>query len=155
MRGIQDFTDLDVYNRPVKCPKCGGDMVFKGCGEYRCEKCKYVDYDDYGKVRNYVEKHTGVTMAQAADATGVKQKTIRTMLKESRLEVADGSTVYLKCEMCGASIRSGRVCPKCEVAYSKVLEERARQKHEKMMSGFGMGRSNGEEGAKRFTRDQQ
>lgn len=152
MRGIKDFVDLDVYNRPVECPECGGVMVFKGCGEYRCEKCKYVDYDDYGKVRNYVEKNSGVTMAQAADATGVKQKTIRTMLKESRLEVADGSAVYLKCEMCGISIRSGRVCSKCEVEYNKRVEERARKQQAKMMAGFGMERGNAEEGAKRFRR---
>lgn len=153
MSGIKDFVDLDVYNRPVECPKCGGVMVFKGCGEYKCEKCKYVDYDDYGKVRNYVEEHAGVTMAQASDATGVKQKTIRTMLKESRLEVADGSSVFLKCEMCGTSIRSGRVCSKCEVSYNKMVEERARLKHAKMMTGFGMDRGNAEEGAKRFRRD--
>lgn len=152
MGGIKDFVDLDVYNRPVECPECGGVMVFKGCGEYRCEKCKYVDYDDYGKVRNYVEKNSGVTMAQASEATGVKQKTIRTMLKESRLEVADDSYMFLKCEMCGASIRSGRVCSKCEVSYNKMVEDRARMKHEKMMSGFGMGRADGEEGAKRFKR---
>lgn len=153
MHGIKDFVDLDVYNRPVDCPKCGGVMVFKGCGEYRCEKCKYVDYDDYGKVRNYVEQHSGVTMAQAADATGVQQKTIRTMLKESRLEVADGSSVFLKCEICGATIRSGSVCINCEAAYNKMVEDRARKKHEKMMAGFGMGRNGGEDGAKRFTRD--
>ena len=154
MRGIKDFVDLDVYNRPVECPKCGGVMEFKGCGEYRCEKCKYVDYDDYGKVRNYVEGHSGVTMAQAASATGVKQKTIRTMLKESRLEVADGSNVYLKCEMCGASIRSGRVCSKCEVSYNKIVEDRARKKQAKMMAGFGMDRGNADDGAKRFKREQ-
>ena len=154
MRGIKDFVDLDVYNRPVECPECGGVMVFKGCGEYKCEKCKYVAYDDYGKVRNYVEGHSGVTMAQAADATGVKQKTIRTMLKESRLEVADGSSVYLKCEMCGVSIRSGRVCSKCEVSYNKMVEDRARKKQAKMMAGFGMDRGNADDGAKRFKREQ-
>lgn len=153
MIGIKDFVDLDVYNRPVECPKCGGVMVFKGCGEYKCEKCKYVDYDDYGKVRNYVEGHAGVTMAQASDATGVKQKTIRTMLKESRLEVADDSNVFMKCEMCGANIRSGRICSKCEVSYNKMVEDRARKKQAKMMAGFGMDRGNAEEGAKRFRRD--
>lgn len=153
MRAFNDFMDLDVYNRPTECPKCGGVMVFKGCGEYRCEDCRYVDYDDYGKVRNYVEQHAGVTTAQAADATGVKQKTIRTMLKESRLEIADGSSTFLKCEMCGASIRSGRVCSKCEGAYNKIVEEKLRRRHEKTMEGFGMGRTDGEEGAKRFKRD--
>ena len=155
MNHITDFQDNDIYNRPTKCPECGGVMVFKGCGEYRCEKCRYVAYDDYGKVRNYVEKHGGATAAQVADATGGKQKTIRTMLKESRLEIAEGSNSFMKCEMCGVKIRSGRVCPQCEVKYKKALEEKAREKNEKMMAGFGMERFGGEEGAKRFTRDKQ
>lgn len=153
MNHTTDYKDQDVYNRPVKCPKCGGNMEFKGCGEYKCETCKYVAYDDYGKVRNYVEKHGGATAAQVSEATGVKQKTIRTMLKESRLEIAEGSNSYMKCEMCGVNIRSGRVCPQCEVKYKQTLKEKERQKHEKMMAGFGMEHTSGEEGAKRFIRD--
>lgn len=153
MNHVADFKDNDVYNRPIKCPECGGDMIFKGCGEYRCETCRYIAYDDYGKVRNYVEKHRGVTAAQVSEATGVKQKTIRTMLKESRLEIAEGSNSFMKCEMCGVNIRSGRVCPQCEVKYKKTMEEKAHQQHEKMMAGFGMERNSGEEGAKRFIRD--
>lgn len=153
MEHLKNFMELDIYNRPQECPECGGVMVFRGCGEYRCEKCRYVDYDDYGKVRNYVEKHNGVTAAQAAEATGVKQKTIRTMLKESRLEIAEGSNTYLKCEMCGTNIRSGRVCPKCEVEFNRKMEAQLRQRHDKAIAGFGAGRIGGEEGSKRFTRD--
>ena len=153
MKQLTDFQDLDVYNKPTICPECGGIMIFKGCGEYRCEDCKSVAYDDYGKVRNYVEKHAGVTAAQVSEATGVKQKTIRTMLKESRLEIAEGSNSFMKCEMCGASIRAGRVCSKCEPAYNKAMVERTNSRNEKMMAGFGMEHRQGEEGAKRFERD--
>lgn len=153
MKGLTEYQDLDAYHRPTKCPECGGSMKFKGCGEYRCENCKYIAYDDYGKVRNYVEKHAGVTAAQAAEATGVKQKTIRLMLKESRLEIAEDSNSFMKCEMCGANIRAGRVCSKCEPAYKKAMEERAHARNEKMMAGFGMEHRRGEEGAKRFERE--
>lgn len=41
---------------PQRCKLCFGRMIFKGVGEYQCEECGYLDYDDYGKVRNYVEK---------------------------------------------------------------------------------------------------
>ncbi|MDE7018234.1 MAG: flagellar operon protein YvyF [Lachnospiraceae bacterium] len=153
MNHIADFKDLDIYNRPRKCSECGGIMIFKGCGEYKCEKCRKIAYDDYGKVRNYVEKHRGATASQVSEATGVKQKTIRTMLKESRLEIADGSNSFMKCEMCGVSIRSGRVCSKCEMAYNRSVEENERRRREKMMAGFGMENTQGEEGAKRFIRD--
>ena len=52
MSGLTEFQDLDVYHRPTKCPECGGIMKFKGCGEYRCEDCRYVEYDENGKERN-------------------------------------------------------------------------------------------------------
>ena len=39
---------LDYYNIPRICQKCGGVMVFKGVGEYHCELCDFVDYDDAG-----------------------------------------------------------------------------------------------------------
>lgn len=141
------------YNRPTYCQECGGVMVYKGCGEYKCEDCSCLEYDDYGKVRNYVEKNTGATSAQVAEATGVSQKSIREMLKEARLEIAPNSNTFMKCEICGTTIRSGRYCGKCEIAYHKSIEEKARAARNINLAGFGTERHIGEEGSKRFTRE--
>ena len=128
-------------------------MVFKGLGEYRCEKCGFMDYDDYGKARNYVEKHMGANAAEVARATGVSQKSIRDMLKEGKLEIAKDSVIFLKCEICGAKISSGKYCPKCEMNYHHDLEEMARKaRHHGDTFGYSTERRRGEEGAKRFTR---
>lgn len=145
--------DLANYNRPTICAECGGIMVFKGVGEYECEDCGGLAYDDYGTVRNYIEKHPGATSAQVSEATGVTQKSIRDMLKEERLEIAPNSNAFLTCEICGKPIRSGRYCPRCESAYHKEIEERARAARNINMSGFGMEKNIGEEGSKRFTRE--
>ena len=142
------FAEED-YNRPLLCSKCGGVMVFRGVGEYRCADCKSVDYDDYGKVRRYLEEHPGANTAEVSSNTGVSQKSIRQMLKESRLEIADSSSVFMKCERCGISIRSGRMCPKCEMAYHRDGEAQLRKK--KKMEGFGKAMEE-EEGQKRFQR---
>ena len=84
----KEFSEINTYNRPTYCSECGGVMVFKGLGEYQCEKCGFLEYDDYGKARNYVEKHMGANAAEVAKATGVPQKSIRDMLKEGKLEIA-------------------------------------------------------------------
>lgn len=76
---------LDTYHKPAVCEKCGGRMVFKGCGEYRCEDCKHVEYDDYGKVRNYIETHANATIVDTSEATGVKSEIIKDMIKEMRI----------------------------------------------------------------------
>lgn len=143
---------LDSYNIPRTCKECGGVMIFKGVGEYHCELCGYVDYDDYGKVRLYIEKHKGATAAEIENAIGVSQKSIRRMLKESRIEIAEGSRSYLHCEVCGKNIRSGRFCSECETKVHRNLEAAQREALHKNMKVLGKG-GQGEEGQRRFTRD--
>ena len=134
------------------CEKCGGVMVFKGVGEYQCEDCKELAYDDYGKVRRYIEGHKGATAPEIESATGVKQRTIRTMLKEGRLEVAPDSKAFLHCEMCGKTIRYGRLCQECEINYHRRVEDMQRQDRKIKAQGFGLG-SDGASGEKRFKRE--
>lgn len=142
----------EMYNIPRTCTKCGGVMIFKGVGEYRCEDCGELDYDDYGKVRMYIEEHRGATAAQIESAIGVSQRSIRQMLKDGRLEVTKDSRTFLKCEMCGKPIRSGQYCPECEVTVHRNLEAEQRAQVKKNIHGTGLGEK-GEEGQKRFRRE--
>lgn len=154
----KDFAKMEAlgannYNRPYICNACGGLMVFKGVGEYECENCHDLDYDDYGKARNYIECHPGATSSQIAENTGVSQKAIRHMLKEGKLEIAADSKTFMKCDICGADIRSGSLCDKCEVAYNRALEDKERANRK--MSGYGTDKERLEQkGEKRFNRDE-
>lgn len=143
---------MDHYNIPYVCSECGGIMIYKGVGEYRCEDCGFVDYDDYGKVRLYIEEHRGATAADIEAAVGVSQRSIRQMLRESRIEVAENSKTFLRCEMCGANIRSGRFCPECEMKVHRSMEEEQRERLRREAKGFGM-QQGGDEGQKRYVRD--
>ena len=147
------FGALDVYHIPRVCKECGGVMIFKGVGEYRCEDCNAVDYDDYGKVRLYIEANRGATAAEIEGAVGVSQRTIRRLLKDGRIEIAEGSNVYLRCELCGKQIRSGQFCPNCEVKAHRRLEEKQRELMNRGTQGFGLD-LRGEEGQKRFVREE-
>lgn len=151
MGGFSNVVD-DQYHTPRVCKKCGGVMIFKGVGEYRCEDCGEADYDDYGKVRRYIEENKGATAAQAETATGVSQRSIRQMLKEGRLEVAPNSKVSLRCEVCGKPIRFGRFCPACETSYHRGIEEEERERKKKNLQGIALGQK-GDEGHKRFVRN--
>lgn len=125
-------------------------MVFKGVGEYRCEDCGAVDYDDYGKVRLYLEDHKGANAVEVESETGVSQKSIRQMLRESRLQVAENSRTFLNCEICKKTIRSGRWCPECELNVHRNAEEHMRRT--KNLQGFGFNQS-GESGQRRYMRE--
>lgn len=102
------------YHKPDTCTICGGIMMFKGVGEYHCDMCGRIAYDDYGKVRCYIEEHPGANATQIEAGTGVSQKHIRQLLREARIEIASNSSTFLKCELCGAPIRSGVRCDKCD-----------------------------------------
>ena len=132
-------------------------MVYQGVGEYKCEKCGYVDYDDYGKVRGYIENHRGATAIEVERATGVSQRTIRRLLKDSRIQVSSDSHMFLHCELCGVSIRSGRYCAECELKIHRKFEEQQRESHfknlQEHMHAYGTNR--GDEGQKRFVHEEK
>lgn len=138
--------------RPTHCEKCKGIMVFEGLGRYKCENCGDKSYDDYGKVRNFIEENYGANVSQIAEATGVSRKSINNMVKEERFEITKDSKTFLLCEVCGKNIRSGRVCVNCEAAYHKAYEEDVRRINIK--GGYGKAdRSSDAEGSKRFKRE--
>lgn len=144
---------LDIYHVPRICKDCGGVMVFKGVGEYHCEDCGSVAYDDYGKVRLYLERNPGANAVAIEADTGVSQKSIRLMLKESRLQVAEGSPSFLHCEHCGKTIRSGRLCNECEIQYHRNAEQQQRKANK--MHGYGMDHNTGEAGHRRYMRENE
>lgn len=145
---------LEDYNKPIICDVCGGRMVFKGVGEYQCENCGNLEYDDYGKVRTYIETHPHERMMSDVEKnTGVSRKVIRQMLREERIEIAADSTIFLQCEICKKSIRSGRYCPECAKKVRAQEEmEKAKKGHRNTLQGFGH-KQREEEGEKRFHRE--
>lgn len=74
--------DLHV---PAKCSKCGAKVIYSGVGEYQCESCKNIEYDDYGLVRSYLEIHQGATIKDVEADTGVSKEAIRRLLDEDRI----------------------------------------------------------------------
>lgn len=149
---IKRLAAMEDYHRPTFCEKCNGVMVYRGLGEYQCEECETFDYDDYGKVRNYLDKHRGANVAEISSVTGVSHKTIREMIKENRFEVIESPTGYIRCEMCGTEIKSGRLCNKCDVIYHRKLEAEARANKSNNISG-GSALATEEHGKKRYSRD--
>lgn len=111
------MNDFDIKaileNHPVQCSKCGSSLYYRGSGKYVCSSCENIEYDDFGKVKLYLDEHGISTMAVISEETGVPIKHLNLMLREGRVEIPDGSKFYIKCEKCGCSIRYGRFCPDC------------------------------------------
>jgi hypothetical protein len=95
------------------CVRCKRMFTYLGFGHYYCPACKKVDEEDFTKVKNFIYEHGTATAAEVSEATGISLERINQYLKEGRLEIPEGSPIFIKCEMCNIDIRSGRLCPEC------------------------------------------
>jgi len=137
---------------PVKCSECGEkDLEYLGLGGYRCKKCGHVMFDDYGKVREYLDAHSGATVSEVSRQTGIPTGKIRQMVKDEKFEIAANSAIFLYCEMCGKPIRLGRFCEACTSRQNSFAATQ-KSSHSSDIQGFGVSRAEGS-GAKRFNRE--
>lgn len=81
-------------DKPVNCSKCGSFLKYKGLGEYICEDCGFKEYDNYGKVRAFLEKNPGANVVQVEAATKVPQKIVYQFVSEGKLDIKSGG--YIK-----------------------------------------------------------
>jgi len=67
---------LRVNKIPLECEHCGGELMYKTLGTYTCLQCGQESYDDFRKIRNYLEKVGSAPAIVISRNTGVSLKTI-------------------------------------------------------------------------------
>lgn len=136
-----------LENKPVECSKCGASLLYKGSGKYICNSCGNVEYDDFGKVKKFIDENGVSTMGVISEATGVSLEKLNLMLRDGKVEIPEGSKYYIKCESCGCSIRYGHFCPDCVRKTANDLN--------KAFYVAGMGEKPRNEGSIRFKKDEE
>ena len=95
------------------CPRCG--KIFTYIGKPICNKCIETEENEFKVVKEYVYDNPGATISEVSQETGITVEKIMRFLREERLEIrAENSNLFLECERCGRSIRSGRFCDNCK-----------------------------------------
>lgn len=110
-----------TYDMLPKCPDCNVHMKYIYGEMFECPVCHKQEPTDFGKVRTYLEQAGPQPAIVISNATGVDVHVIDNFLRQGRIEIPDGSSVYIKCQSCGADIRYGRYCPECMVKMTKEL----------------------------------
>ena len=106
---------------PKICVKCGRMFTYLGFGHYYCSVCKIRDEEEFTKVKDYIYEHGVAPALEVSEMTGVSMKIIQQYLREGRLEIPEGSPIFIKCEKCSIDIRSGRLCSNCATSLSKAM----------------------------------
>lgn len=113
----------ESYIMTKHCGKCGMEMKYAYGETYVCPGCGEVVLTDFGKVKQYLDANGPQPAIIISEKTGVPIDYINKMLREGRIEIPDGSEIYIKCESCGTDIRYGRFCPECMQKIVKNLNK--------------------------------
>ena len=102
---------MDVRN----CRMCGKLYNFIG-GPYRnlCPNCIEKMEKKFDEVKEYIEEHKAATINEVSEECDVSSRQIEQWIREERLRIAEDSPIGIRCERCGATIRSGRFCERCK-----------------------------------------
>lgn len=112
------------YEITKLCPSCTNQPMKYIYGEtYECPCCGRKELSDFGKVREFLNESGPQPALIISAETGVKINVIEQFLREGRVEIPDGSSIYIKCQICGTDIRYGRYCPDCIMKTTKNLSK--------------------------------
>lgn len=109
------------YDMLPKCPDCDVHMKYAYGEMFECPICHRTEPTDFGKIREFLEKAGPQPAIVISNETGVPVNVIDNYLRQGRVEIPDGSPIYIKCQSCGADIRYGKYCPECMAKMSKEL----------------------------------
>ena len=115
--------DLNKNGEIRECKRCGKMFLFTGVGKCICATCKAEDEAEFEIVKDYIYDNIQATIMQVSKETGVKITRIKSYLKDGRLIIPDGSPIFLNCEVCGTSIKYGRLCRECAASLSNEMRQ--------------------------------
>lgn len=104
------------------CRMCGR-IYNHVVGPNICPACRDKMETKFQEVKEYIREHRGAGIQEVSEACDVDGAQIRQWLREDRLELTEDSPIFLTCESCGASIRSGRFCEHCVGSMTKGFRE--------------------------------
>ena len=81
---MDDLEKLLKENTPTSCPRCRNKLEYRGEGEYRCKACGHKVYDDYGKIKRYINEHGTAPIVDLSKATGVPQEIIELLIEKGK-----------------------------------------------------------------------
>ena len=94
------------------CSSCG--KVFVSINNSRiCADCREKEEKWEKEIIEYVRDHPKCPIPEIVEATGVQEQVIRRMIREGRF-LASHVDIFFPCEKCGAPIRKGQYCDKCQ-----------------------------------------
>ncbi|MBO4505646.1 MAG: flagellar protein [Lachnospiraceae bacterium] len=107
------------------CPGCGKLFNYLGSTTPACPACMAAREEKFQICKEYIRQNPGANISKVAEDTEVSVKLIKQWVREERLTFAEGSSVGIECERCGANILTGRFCNACKGNMTQSLNNAA------------------------------
>ncbi|NEX02208.1 flagellar operon protein TIGR03826 [Pseudobutyrivibrio sp. NOR37] len=108
------------------CRNCGRLFNYLG-GPNICPACREEVEKKFQEVKEYIRENPRSNIPEIAEANNVTTSQIKQWIREERLQFADDSPVGIECEICGATIKTGKYCESCKnntaAALAKSIEK--------------------------------
>ena len=100
---------MDVRN----CRTCGRLFNYLG-GPNICPSCREEMETKFQNVKEYIRNNPRASMQEISDENEVSTNQLRQWIREERLQFTDDSPIGIDCEICGATIKTGKYCDACK-----------------------------------------
>ncbi len=111
---MKELERLMIESKPTYCSHCGERVYYIAGGKYSCKTCGNLNFDAYGKVKNFIEKNGMSSIIYMSQTIGVEPELIEMILEQGEVTIPKESKYYLECINCGCSIREGKYCSFCK-----------------------------------------
>lgn len=105
-----------------RCKLCNGILRDLGFDTYTCSHCGQESLSDFGSIKKFLEENGASTALQISEGTGISVNRIERYLREGRIEIPEGSEIYIPCLKCNTDIRYGKYCPACAAQLTKQFQ---------------------------------
>lgn len=95
-----------------ECARCHR-FFNKVAFEEVCPACFPVEEEEFRRIKEYLTRSPGASSNEVMQAIGASLKSIKRYLKEDRLEIVGENKGFIRCELCGRPLNSGRFCDGC------------------------------------------
>lgn len=112
------------------CPGCGS--IYRKNPIHLCAACVAELERQYRVCEEFLRRNRKATLAELSDGTGISVAKITRFIKERRIYIEDRPNMGYACELCGSSIRSGKLCPTCYVKIQKDIVKTMKREPKKI-----------------------
>lgn len=95
-----------------ECARCHRIFNRRGLEEV-CLLCLSEEETEFSRIKEFLTHHPGATSSDLINELNVSLKAIKRYLREDRMEIIGQNKGFLRCDLCGKPINSGRFCDLC------------------------------------------